>query len=165
MFLKLGEVPVVVASTPDAAKEFMKTHDAIFATRPMTLSARVFTRDGPGIVVAPYGDHWRQLRKICIMELLSARRVRSFGPVREEEAARLVQAVVSAATTAPLVDLSKLVAVYVADASVRAIMGRRFKESTTSTRASGCSSADVAVVAACSSADVAASGAQGGRLP
>ena len=55
MFLKLGEVPVVVASTLDAAKEFMKTHDAIFATRPMTLSAKVFAKDGPGIVVAPYG--------------------------------------------------------------------------------------------------------------
>ncbi|OEL17113.1 hypothetical protein BAE44_0021868, partial [Dichanthelium oligosanthes] len=36
MFLKFGEVPVVVASTRDAAKEFMKTHDAIFSTRPMS---------------------------------------------------------------------------------------------------------------------------------
>ncbi|NP_001355148.1 Premnaspirodiene oxygenase [Zea mays] len=134
MFLRLGEVPVVVASTPDAAKEFMKTHDATFATRPMTLSAKVFAKDGPGIVVAPYGgDHWRQLRKICIVELLSARRVRSFGPVREEEAARLVQAVAGASTRrapapAPLVDLGRLAAVYVADASVRAIVGRRFGE-------------------------------------
>ncbi|CAD6269659.1 unnamed protein product [Miscanthus lutarioriparius] len=132
MFLKFGEVPVVVASTPDAAKVFMKTHDAIFATRPMTLNASVFTKDGLGIVLAPYGDHWRQLRKICIMELLSARRVRSFAPVREEEAVWLVQAVVdSAAAMAPLVDLSKLVAVYIADASVRAIVGRRFKETDT----------------------------------
>ena len=60
MFLKLSEVPVVIASAQDATKEFMKTRDVIFATRPMTLSAKVFTRDSPEIVVAPYGDHWAE---------------------------------------------------------------------------------------------------------
>nr|CAB3470439.1 unnamed protein product [Digitaria exilis] len=78
MFLKFGEVPVVVASTPHAAKEFMKTHDAIFATRPLSLVTKVIIKNGPGIVWAPYGDHWRQLRKICMVELLSAKRVQSF---------------------------------------------------------------------------------------
>ncbi|KAF8657485.1 hypothetical protein HU200_060047 [Digitaria exilis] len=79
MFLKFGEVPVVVASTPHAAKEFMKTHDAIFATRPLSLVTKVIIKNGPGIVWAPYGDHWRQLRKICMVELLSAKRVQCIG--------------------------------------------------------------------------------------
>ena len=51
---------MVVASTQNAAKELMKTRDAIFATRPMTLTAKVFTRDSPKIVVATYGDHWAE---------------------------------------------------------------------------------------------------------
>ncbi|CAL5043006.1 unnamed protein product [Urochloa decumbens] len=125
MFLKFGEVPVVVASTPDAAKEFMKTHDSIFSTRPLSLIMKII-KDGQGIAFAPYGDHWRQARKICNMELLSSKRVQSFRPAREEEATRLVQTISSAAT--PHVNLSKLVAVYVADASMHAIMGRRFKD-------------------------------------
>jgi cytochrome P450 len=136
MFLKFGELPVVVASTPDAAKEVMKTHDAIFSTRPQSFAAKTATKDGQGIVRAPYGDHWRQLRKICTMALLNARRVQSLRPAREEEASRLVQAVSSssspstaAAAAAPLVDLGKLVAMYVADASLHAIFGRRFKAS------------------------------------
>ncbi|KAF8779230.1 hypothetical protein HU200_002908 [Digitaria exilis] len=126
MFLKFGEVPVVVASTPHAAKEFMKTHDAIFATRPLSLVTKVIIKDGPGIVWAPYGDHWRQVRKICMVELLSAKRVQSFRSAREKEAIRLIQTISSATT--PLVNLSKIVAMYVADASVHAIMGRRFKD-------------------------------------
>lgn len=133
MFLKLGELPVVVASTPEAAKEVMKTHDAIFSTRPLSSTIRTVSKDGLGIVWAPYGDHWRQLRKICTMQLLGARRVQSLRPAREEEAFRLVRAVMSSSTAAggaappPLVDLGKLAAVYVAEASLRAILGRRFK--------------------------------------
>ncbi|CAN6178251.1 unnamed protein product [Urochloa humidicola] len=126
MFLKFGEVPVVVASTPDAAKEFMKTHDSIFSTRPLNIIAKIMCEDGQGIAFAPYGDHWRQLRKICNMELLSSKRVQSFRAAREEEAIRLVQAISSATT--PHVNLTKLVAMYIADASVHAIMGRRFKD-------------------------------------
>ncbi|EES17069.1 premnaspirodiene oxygenase [Sorghum bicolor] len=134
MLLKFGEVPVVVASTPDATKEVMKTHGAIFSTKPLSFTIKTFSKDGLGIAFAPYGDYWRQLRKICIMELLSARRVRSLRPVREEEALRLVRAVLSSSSStmaggaAPsLVDLGKLVAMYAADASLHAIMGRRFK--------------------------------------
>ncbi|KAF8657465.1 hypothetical protein HU200_060026 [Digitaria exilis] len=66
------------------------------------------------------------LRKICYMELLSAKRVQSFRPMREEEATRLVHAIAISSTTSPLVNLSKLIAIYVADASVHAIMGSRF---------------------------------------
>ncbi|CAN6214114.1 unnamed protein product [Urochloa humidicola] len=126
MFLKFGEVPVVVASTPDAAKELMKTHDSIFSTRPLSIIAKIMCKDGQGIAFAPYGDHWRQLRKICNVELLSSKRVQSFRTVREEEAMRLVQTISSATT--PHVNLTKLAAMYIADASVHAIMGRRFKD-------------------------------------
>jgi cytochrome P450 len=129
MFLKFGKIPVVVASTPEAAKEFMKTHDAIFSSRPVSLAMKIVYKDGPGIVFSPYDNHWRQVRKICMMELLSAKRVQSFRPAREEEALRLVQTISS--TTAPLIDFGKLVSMYSADVSVHTILGRRFKDKDT----------------------------------
>lgn len=125
VFLKFGEVPVVVASSREAAKEVMKTHDAVFATRPQTATIKMLTKQAMAIALAPYGDHWRQLRKICVLELLSARRVQSFRPVREEEAARLVQAVSS--TSSPLVNLSALLDAYGVDTAVHSIMGNRLK--------------------------------------
>ena len=124
MLLRFGEVPVVVASSPAAAREVMRTHDAAFASRPMGPMSRLWFQGADGILFAPYGDGWRQLRRICSMELFSARRVRSFRAVREEEVRRLLRSVASSSGSASSpVNLSEMVSAYVADASVRAIIG------------------------------------------
>jgi cytochrome P450 len=128
MLLRFGKVPVVVASSREAAKEILKTHDAVLATRPQTTTFKILSKRGQGIALAPCGDHWRQLRKICNMELLSANHVQSFRAIRENEAARLVQSIASASASVPLVNLSNMLAGYVADASFRAIMGDRLKD-------------------------------------
>ncbi|PAN23151.1 hypothetical protein PAHAL_4G071500 [Panicum hallii] len=131
MLLRLGQLPVVVASSPDAAREVMRTHDAAFATRPRTATIRELTRDGLGVAFAPHGEHWRQLRKLCVTELLSARRVRSLRRGREAEAANLVASVASL-SSAPAppkpVNVSALLATYVTDAIVRAVVGDRISD-------------------------------------
>ncbi|OEL16830.1 Premnaspirodiene oxygenase [Dichanthelium oligosanthes] len=128
MLLRFGEVPVVVASSPAAAREVMRTHDAAFASRPIGPMSRLWFQGAEGILFAPYGDDWRQLRKVCTQELLSARRVQSFRPVREDELRRLLRSVASAALTGP-VNLTELISTYIADSTVRAIIGsRRLKD-------------------------------------
>ncbi|CAN6237362.1 unnamed protein product [Urochloa humidicola] len=126
VYLKLGEVPVVVASSPAAAREVMKTHDVTFAARPWTPTMKVFVADGEGLVFARYGALWRQLRKISILELLSARRVASFCGVREEEVRRLV-AGAAAAPPGEAVNVSERVAVLITDTAVRSMIGDRFE--------------------------------------
>jgi len=106
----------------------MRARDLDFATRPVTRMVRLAIPAGAeGIIFAPYGEGWRQIRKICTVELLSARRVQSFRPIREEEAGRLLRAVASAPPPRA-VNLSELLSVYAADSSVRAIIGSRFKD-------------------------------------
>ncbi|TKW37596.1 hypothetical protein SEVIR_1G058600v4 [Setaria viridis] len=127
MYLKLGEVPVVVATSRDAAREVMRAHDVAFATRPWSPTIQIMMEDGVGLVFAPYGDLWRQLRRISVLELLSARRVQSFRRVREDEVARLVAAVAAAAAPpGEAVNVSHRIAVLVADSAVRAMIGDRF---------------------------------------
>ncbi|RLN24109.1 premnaspirodiene oxygenase-like [Panicum miliaceum] len=125
MYLRLGEVPIVVATSPGAAHEIMRTHDATFATRPWSTTMRIMMADEYGLGFAPYGEQWRQLRKISVLELLSARRVQSFRHVREEEAARLVAAVAATPPGEPA-DVSERIAVAIADSTVRALIGDRF---------------------------------------
>jgi hypothetical protein len=128
MFLRCCELPVVVASSMEAATEIMKTHDLAFATRPISRVMRQVLIDGSeGLILAPYGDGWRQLRKICTLELLSAHRVKSFRALREQDVQRLLQAVLS---TPPkeAVNMTKEISSYVADSMVRAVIGSRFND-------------------------------------
>ncbi|KAL6639909.1 hypothetical protein ACP70R_022219 [Stipagrostis hirtigluma subsp. patula] len=125
MYLKLGQVPVVVVTSPDAAREVMRTHDVTFASRPCSPTEKIVTADGYGLSTAPYGGLWRLLRKIIMLELLSSRRVQSFRHVREQEVARLV-ATISATRTGEPVNVSERIAALIADSAVRAMMGDRF---------------------------------------
>ncbi|KAL6652759.1 hypothetical protein ACP70R_011684 [Stipagrostis hirtigluma subsp. patula] len=128
MYLRLGEVPVVVASSADAAREVMRTHDAAFASRPWIPSTRPAMEGGAvGLVFARYGALWRQLRRVSAVELLSARRVRSFRRVREDEARRLVAAVAASPPGEAGVNVSERVAALAADATMRAVVGDRFE--------------------------------------
>ncbi|KAG9443576.1 hypothetical protein H6P81_014916 [Aristolochia fimbriata] len=86
MHLQMGEVPLVVASTVEAAKEVMKTHDLSFASRPVDMPTVKYNTYGcTDVAFAPYGAYWRQMRKICVLELLTVKRVESFRFIREEE--------------------------------------------------------------------------------
>ncbi|KAF8722931.1 hypothetical protein HU200_022069 [Digitaria exilis] len=96
MMLRLGEVPTVVVSSPEAAQAITKTHD-------ITPTLAVLTYNGTNLAFAPYGERWRQLRKIWALELLSLARVQSFRRIREEEPRR-VRAVAGAA-----VNLTKMI--------------------------------------------------------
>ncbi|KAM0870320.1 hypothetical protein ACQ4PT_040075 [Festuca glaucescens] len=128
MYLKLGEVSVVVATSPDAAREVMKTHDAVLATRPWNPTMKIMMADGQGVVFGRYGALWRQVRKICILELLSPRRVQSFRGIREEEVGRLVSAVTDLASAGQPVNVSERIAVLITDSAVRTMIGDRFKK-------------------------------------
>ncbi|KAM0877978.1 hypothetical protein ACQ4PT_035163 [Festuca glaucescens] len=93
MLLRFGAVPTLVVSSAEAAQEVLNTHDAAFASRHLTPTLAIFSRGGEDILFSPYSDLWRQLRKICVLELLSARRVQSFRHIREDEAAALLRSV------------------------------------------------------------------------
>ncbi|XP_030939618.1 premnaspirodiene oxygenase-like [Quercus lobata] len=91
MQLQLGEVSAVIISSPEAARQVLKTHELCFAQRPDFYVSEFLSYDYSGILASPYGDCWRQMRKICVLELLTAQRVHSFRSVREEEVWNLIE--------------------------------------------------------------------------
>lgn len=127
MQLWLGEVPTVVASSPEAAREILKTSDLTFATRHLNATTRTATFDASDLVFAPYGDRWRQLRKICVLELLSVARVQALRRVREEEAALLVARIAASASSGEPVCLTRSIANLINDTIVRESIGARCK--------------------------------------
>ncbi|TVU36930.1 hypothetical protein EJB05_18886, partial [Eragrostis curvula] len=73
--LRLGHVRTLVVSSPEAAREVMKTHDAPLANRPVYVTMDIFTYGGQNIAMSPdTSTHWRELRRLCATELLGPKR-------------------------------------------------------------------------------------------
>ncbi|GLU10156.1 hypothetical protein SLE2022_269760 [Rubroshorea leprosula] len=85
MQLKFGSIPVVVASSPEVTKLFLKTFDNFFASRPQTAAGKYTTYNYSNITWSPYGPHWRQGRKIYLNHIFSSRMLESFEYIRVEE--------------------------------------------------------------------------------
>ncbi|KAH6772013.1 hypothetical protein C2S51_010417 [Perilla frutescens var. frutescens] len=122
--LQLGEISTVILSSAATAKEAMKTHDLALATRPELYAAKILFYNCTDMAFAPYGRHWRDVRKLCMLELLSTTRVQSYAFVREEEASRLAGRVAESCSAA--VDLTKLLNLYANGVLCRIVFGKDF---------------------------------------
>ncbi|KAG5222215.1 cytochrome P450 [Salix suchowensis] len=85
MMLHFGSKPALMVSSADDAQEIMKTHDLIFSNKPKLSVSDKLLYQGKNISTAPYGEYWTQIRSICVLQLLSNKRVYSFQNVRTEE--------------------------------------------------------------------------------
>ncbi|WOH00775.1 hypothetical protein DCAR_0520150 [Daucus carota subsp. sativus] len=124
MLLKFGSVPVVVVSSAEAAREILKTHDLVFADRPfLSVANRIFYK-GRDVAFARYSEYWRQVKSMCVTQLLSSRRVQSFHNVREEEVALLIQNIEH--PPSKIVNLSDLLAELAQNVVCRVALGRKY---------------------------------------
>ena len=129
MHLKLGEISFIVVSSPECAREVLKTHDLNFASRPPILATKILAYNSLGASFAPYGDYWRQLRKIFALELLSVKRVQSFQPIRWEEFNNLIKLVAS--KEGSTINLTKEVFTAISRITIRTAFGNKCKDNQT----------------------------------
>ncbi|TVU30767.1 hypothetical protein EJB05_22405, partial [Eragrostis curvula] len=110
MYLRLGQTDTVVVSSAAAAQEVLQAKDISFASRPSLLGPEIVCYGGMDLAFAPYGPYWRALRKVAVLELLSARKVRQFAPIREGETMSLIRELRAAAAGGEPVNLGRLLA-------------------------------------------------------
>ncbi|CAG7871188.1 unnamed protein product [Brassica rapa] len=124
MLLHFGSVPVLVVSSMESAKEVLKTHDRVFASRPRSKIFQKLLYDGQDVAAAPYGEYWRQMKSVCVLHLLSNKMVRSFRNVREEEMSLMMEKIRKASSLP--VNLSELLANLTNDVICRVALGRKY---------------------------------------
>uniref|UniRef100_A0ACD5X006 Uncharacterized protein n=1 Tax=Avena sativa TaxID=4498 RepID=A0ACD5X006_AVESA len=124
--LRLGSVPAVVISKPDLARAALTTNDAAMASRPHLLSGQFLSFGCSDVTFAPAGPYHRMARRVVVSELLSARRVATYGSVRGKELRRLLAHLAKNTTPEEPVDLSECFLNLANDVLCRVAFGRRF---------------------------------------
>nr|AYM55677.1 cytochrome P450 [Croton stellatopilosus] len=128
MHLRFGQVPVVIISSSEAAKELFKANDLYSCSRPRLAGTGRLSYNFLDIAFTPYGDYWREMRKICAVELFSAKRVQSFRSIREEEVGSLIDSILkSSSSSSSPVDLSEKMLALTANTICREAFGKSFE--------------------------------------
>ncbi|XP_071939296.1 tabersonine/lochnericine 19-hydroxylase-like [Coffea arabica] len=134
MLLHLGSKPVLIISSPDAAEEVMKTHDLIFANRPKAAFAGRLLYKFNSIAFSPYGEYWRQVRSICVLQLLSNKRVQSFRSIREEEAESMLKKIKESCAPSSIIRIDEILATLTNNIVSRVVIGKRYSEKESGSR-------------------------------
>ncbi|XP_048139196.1 cytochrome P450 CYP82D47-like [Rhodamnia argentea] len=80
--IRLGCHRAIVVSSWEVAKECFTVHDKAFADRPLITATRLMGYNGAMFGFTPYGEYWREMRKIGTIELLSNHRLDSLKHIR-----------------------------------------------------------------------------------
>lgn len=129
MYLQFGFVPNIIVSSAKAAELFLKTYDLVFASRPPHEASKYISWDQKNLSFGKYGAYWRNMRKLCTLELLSNLKINSFQPMRREELGLFIEAVKEESQRGTVaVDLSAMVSSLTAEMSCRMVFGKKYED-------------------------------------
>ncbi|GMI80789.1 cytochrome P450, family 81, subfamily H, polypeptide 1 [Hibiscus trionum] len=83
--LRLGSRLAIAVTSPSAVEECLTKNDITFANRPYFWVGKYIGYEYTTLGSSPYGDHWKNLRRICKHEMFSTDRLNSNSSVRRDE--------------------------------------------------------------------------------
>uniref|UniRef100_A0A0D6QS94 Cytochrome P450 n=1 Tax=Araucaria cunninghamii TaxID=56994 RepID=A0A0D6QS94_ARACU len=129
MYLQLGCRPLLVISSSHLGKECFTTNDRIFATRPNVCAGKYMAYDNKILGLAPYGPYWRDMRKLCTLQLFSAHRLEVLKHVRLEEVSAFIHSLFeSCQPESRTVNMKSRLAELTFNIIVRMVAGKRCLE-------------------------------------
>ncbi|KAL2333077.1 hypothetical protein Fmac_014290 [Flemingia macrophylla] len=87
--IRLGNAYVIPVTCPTIASEFLRKHDATFASRSLSMSTDLISGYSAAIF-APFGEQWKKMKKIITHDLLSPDKHIWLHDKRTEEADNLM---------------------------------------------------------------------------
>ncbi|CAN1291303.1 Cytochrome P450 71A1 [Linum perenne] len=101
MLVKLGSIPYVIVSSADIITD---------------------------IIFSSYGEYWRQMKRICMVEVLSQRRVNQFRYIREQEVEHLIGVLKNLSQEGSSIDLSDAISTFTNTVISRAAFGKTYQQ-------------------------------------
>ncbi|KAL5975997.1 hypothetical protein ACLOJK_020327 [Asimina triloba] len=125
--LRLGSLgDTVLVCSPALAKEFLKSHDLAFASRPWLVAQHyIGGEDSITFTFLPYGPRWRFFKKVLITELLSAKRLEKMTGIRQEEIKLFLRSLLEKSTAGESADLEEMLPGLTNNIICRMMMGMK----------------------------------------
>ncbi|KAG8378974.1 hypothetical protein BUALT_Bualt07G0040200 [Buddleja alternifolia] len=89
--LRFGNRLVVVVSSPAIVEECFTKNDVVLASRPRLILGKYVSYNYTSLILSPYGDHWRNLRRLTTIEVFSSNRLNAFQSIRQDEIRLLLE--------------------------------------------------------------------------
>ncbi|KAM3758138.1 hypothetical protein ACB098_01G020200 [Castanea mollissima] len=123
--LKFGSRSILVVSSPSAVEECFTKNDIVFANRPQSIAGDRLSSNSTALVWAPYGHLWRNLRRVCTIEIFSHISLQKSSIIREEEVYSLLRQLFKVSNIEPQkVDFKYLSSLLVSNIIVRMVTGK-----------------------------------------
>lgn len=125
MSFSVGFTRFVISSSPETAKEVLNS--SAFADRPVKESAYelLFHR---AMGFAPYGEYWRNLRRIAATHLFSPRRIAGFESFRREIGTKMVEEIKALMSVNGEVEVKRVLHFGSLNNVMMTVFGRRYDE-------------------------------------
>lgn len=125
--------PTIVVCSPKVAKGVMKDHDLQFCGRPKLLGQQKLSYNGLDLAFSPYNNYWKEIRKTCVIHVLSSRRVSCFYSIRHFEVKQMIKKKSRHTSSSKVTNLNELLMSLANTIICRIALGRRYEEEGTET--------------------------------
>ncbi|KAJ3694561.1 hypothetical protein LUZ60_010041 [Juncus effusus] len=130
MFLRLGRIPTIILSSASVVEESIRVHDSALSSRPQSSIPDMLLYGSSDVAFSPYGEYWRQVRRVCVLHLLSTKRVQSFSHIREQEVSLLIDKIrfdcSNNGEDECVVNLTQMLVKLANDIVCRAVLGQKY---------------------------------------
>ncbi|CAL9150474.1 unnamed protein product [Musa hybrid cultivar] len=126
VYLRLGAVDAVTTDDPEVIREILLRQDDVFASRPRTLAAVHLAYGCRDVALAPFGSHWKRMRRTCMEHLLTTKQIESFSGHRKIEACHLARDVWRKARDEEPVNLRQFLGNFSMNNVTRMLLGKQY---------------------------------------
>ncbi|TYH62259.1 hypothetical protein ES332_D07G108000v1 [Gossypium tomentosum] len=124
--LKLGTHRLLVVSSWEIAKDCFTNNDRTLATRASIAAGRHMGYDNAIFSLAPYGEYWRNIRKMATVELLSSHRLEKLKHIRFSEMDSFIKELYGLSRNRDKVTISEALERLTFNINLRMLFGKRF---------------------------------------
>ncbi|GLJ14492.1 hypothetical protein SUGI_0234330 [Cryptomeria japonica] len=126
MHLKFGSRPVLIISSLELAKKCFTVNDLSFASRPRLTQGKHLGYNYMLVGWAPYGSYWRNVRKICALELLSSKQIQTYRLKRMRQIRKTLNILFQHAQMKTTVNMRTVLSQMTLNVLMSMIMGDRY---------------------------------------